>query len=308
MEIQSVKPVENSVDPEMEVKIRIDGFESDEYIIDISGEVRTDNILLSRVVFMPEKLNNDYRITPKYNYPSSRYRKHSCVVFRLSQKALAAIQNSRENNPKTDIELAFNLTFRSVRGEFGATDHKTGEKRLLTVGPNQQEVIVYQHRNQEIMHSIPASDWVHDFAPAFGIGSFQLIEWHIPDTVSIGNDETELLQRMLECLDSMREAFCDCDWQRIMELSRRYSELIRKEDLIKEIFTKSGITEDVYTLLDSGFNTFYQYFSKYIHEKSKDQTIKQMPVACREDAELAYILSMNIFNMISRKLKRAKND
>lgn len=308
MEIISVKPVVNCVDPEIEVQISIDGFESEEYIIDISGKVSTGNMLLSRVVFMPEMLNNSYRITPKENYHIHTYRKHANVVFRLSRKALTAIQNSRENHPKTDIELSFSLTSRSVRGEFGVSENSNGKKVLLTVGPNQQEVIVYQHRKHEIIHSIPASDWVHDFAPAFGIGSFQLIEWLIPDTVSIGNDESELLQRMLECLDLMREAFCDCDWQRIMELSRRYSELIRKEDSIKEIFIKSGITEDVYTILDSGFNAFYQYFSKYIHEKYQDQTIKQMPIACREDAELAYILSMNIFNMISRKLNRAKSD
>jgi len=174
-------------------------------------------------------------------------------------------------------------------------------------GENGPVFLKVEDHVEELPIRIPAQDWIHDFAPFLGIGKYLVVELPIPESIKISDELANRIEEASKSLDKMREDILACEWNRVIEDSRPIFELFRKygKNLVKEILTREGYTEEaIKNLLDSIDNLFH-YSSKF-HHRTDESGKKIIPEikASKEDAYLIYTTAMGLVNLLTRKVKR----
>ena len=182
----------------------------------------------------------------------------------------------------------------------------SGSSTFIKVSPNRFP--------QEI--NISSSDWIHDFCPVFQIGKFSVFEYLLPDFEEGSGKIEERLNESINAIQKMEENLIKAEWNQVIEDSRAVWELLRKESEIKDLLKRDGYNEDALKDLfgytdNSGIkhhgclNNLFNFASKFHHKLDKQQKKVQPDIkASKEDAYLIYATSMNVVNLISKKMQR----
>jgi len=79
---------------------------------------------------------------------------------------------------------------------------------------------------------------------------------------------------------------------------------LRNQDEIKDLLIRDGYTEPAFADLNESLKKLFDYSSKFHHREDKGKKIMPEIKASKEDAYLIYSASMNIVNLISKKMQR----
>ncbi len=163
---------------------------------------------------------------------------------------------------------------------------------------------------------IRSSDWIHDYCPVFQIGRFSVFEYLMPDYIEGSGSIEERLNESINAIRKMEENMIKGEWNQVIEDSRAVWELLRNQEEIKDLFKRDGYTDEAVNALcgykNSNEKKHYGYFdnlfsfaSKFHHKLDERKKIVQPDIkASKEDAYLIYATSMNIVNLISKKMQR----
>jgi hypothetical protein len=161
---------------------------------------------------------------------------------------------------------------------------------------------------QEFPIQIPASDWIHDFAPQLGIGRFVIAEFPLLSPVAVSAEFAARLNEAIKALPEMEEKVKECEWNEVIGKSRPVAELLRHEDMISSILSKHGYTEEAANSLLNAIKGLFEYSSKFIHRVDKDgRTIPPETKAEKEDAYLIHSLSIGLVNLLAQKVRKSES-
>lgn len=315
IKVESVEADNESIIPSLKVGLEIQFYEYLEVPISITGSVYSGNSKLIGT-FHEEHIHHQKDIPFRLMSNSERDKRYSsgsngigtyypkCNVL-LSSPALEHLETVREkHNAKSCI-----LNFRFLVKTIMQGDNFDGG----TFNSN-HNFLSLKLSSTSAQFEIKESDWVRSYTPILGIGTFLLLEYRIPE---LSITESPFWFKWHSALISNVEDMENCirwgDWQGCMTTARKFYENAKIGDKkpantkMKSEFSKSMMDaqhsdEGIGNLLD-GIWQFFEYFSKFIHEKNKQGEFQPTPIASKEDAYFAYSTAVGLLNLITEKIR-----
>ena len=332
MDKVKVKPLDNSINPALLFTIEYPI--QDNYLapIEITGFLLSnDGKKISNVNGFRYEGRHKIQGIKAINRASNKMSYHNIeIIAPLSPKALDYIQEQRELNPKGDVILKLNINIRTIKTKtclsymylenpmntapapvmYKYSESFSSQNSNMWIlsgnsGPIFLEVIdeVY-----DLPITIPLSDWIHDFCPAFNIGKFFVFEYLMPDYVQGSDSLDERLNKAIDVIKDMELKMISGEWTDVIEDSRPISELLRNQDEIKALFNEDGFTDEAYNNLNASLKSIFDFSSKFHHSESKTKEVMPRIKASKEDAYLIYTISIATVNLISKKLQKKNKD
>lgn len=228
------------------------------------------------------------------------------LVSFLHPNAINYIENLREADQEKSVvfNLYFLVKYLNTPSDYTSISNVRNHDPLISV----------QIKNCYCQFSIKQSDWINKYSPLLGIGNFLLIELKIPDKCNVPDAWSELHERLVLRIKEMEDAIRYSDWQKVMTKARQFFENLKfdirfaeerqfKEQL-KQLFIDDRHGEEGYEEFNKGISAFFNFSSKFIHDKNRTGKLNPIPIARKEDAYFAYSMAINIVNVISAKLCR----
>lgn len=311
IKIKEIQIDKQAIVPTLTIGVRL---EFDYYIespISITGRLLTNNKVVAQL--NEYQLNTDCEFGLKIlsrNEKDKLYRERSFKVYFtqltaiLTNKTIEYIENQREKSPEKSVNFSIEFIVKNI--EIPAGPQKITDDVFLNVK------IKRYSKNLEIKQS----DWIKNYAPYLGIGNFLLLELEIPEKEKVSEGWIELYERLYLRLNEMEHSLQNGDWQKTLNVARQFFENLKFDskkfkkhrefkDELKELFIQDQHSEQGFNDFYSGILNFFNYTSKFIHDKS-NQTgeLNKIPIPTKEDAYFVYALGIGILNIIGKKTNK----
>lgn len=214
----------------------------------------------------------------------------------LSNKALDKIEEAKDKDPNNDVNFTLKVMIKrcSVR--------QSNENFI--------EEISYLSKiegNEDVR--IPHSEWENKYAEKLGMGKTLTVDIKIPDEETQNNAFFENFEQMRNYLEKMNEDLIRGEWKQVIDNAREFYEatpLYRKEsnelkDQFRDNFQSRNGTNLGSDYLIESINKLYDYLSKFKHSRNQKGENQIKPIPQKEDAYLAYSLSVGFFNLFQKK-------
>jgi len=251
--------------------------------------------------------------------PTTRYLWLGAILGRPELDHLVAV---RDKDRKGDVHLDIKIEVRYLESNATVIHLERGApNKSFTGGPTPVSIVDQPtDRSQRVLsdggahfvsvrtvvaklqHTIPSGDWVHDFAPKFGLGKFCVFELPQPEVFGAGalRDRAKVA---LEVCTGAEEALREGRWSEVCQRLRKVWELIRNDSDIEALLKRDGYTEAAAKALNDSVRHMFEFSSKFLHVLDKTGNIVGPPeiVAQKEDAYFAFATAMSILNIIAQK-------
>jgi hypothetical protein len=281
--------------------------------IRIYGQVRTltGRILGDlRLLASPENAWRD-GILPRSNQNEPQQKRTAVLDCALTPAAIAAILKERETHPTKDIVLNLQMVLVSLQPNFrlsaggsppGPADVVFGQQ--TTWGPGLGEV---HGEAFNCSMTIYSSQWSSEYAPAFGVGRFLMLEIpEIPLEGAVAGALADRVRAASVALGKMRIDIEKGEWTQCAEDARPVVELLNNRELLRPLFETNGVQPATAEALLSGLQGVLDYAHAFHHRLDKPRE-KVVPAvnAEPEDAYLAFATAAALLNLVARKLQKA---
>ena len=317
--IQRIDIDEAFVDPALQVRLTVEYYYQLEMPLSISGKLIVGNKTIAVISetslgsLNPEVIrlmdtSERIRILNNENRPSSI--SIDLTVF-LSPKAIDHIEKVRSSYVDQKVDFSFEFKARHLEIPEG-TDIKAVYSTHI-----QLRIVPKEYK---IHYGISQSDWTYRYAKGLGIGNFILLEFAIPEKQEVKADWEELYDRLYERTQDMELSIKKGEGKQVMFDARRFYENIKIGDGIenhksfaeslKELFLEDNHDEVGYTHFLQGIYEFFEFSTKYIHDKTRKKELRKIPNYTKEDAYFIYTMSLGLLNLFAKKisLKNEFND
>jgi hypothetical protein len=171
----------------------------------------------------------------------------------------------------------------------------------------------FYYTNDRKIQKITQEAWIKNFAPSLNIGEFVLLEFGVFDKIELPDFWKKLFAQLQSNLTDMQKKLKKGDWKEVMFYARKFYENIKigdpkkahkpfREECDKLLLANNHDEVGIQNLYDAIWK-FFEFTSKYIHDKDGDGNLKPTPIAQKEDAYFAYTMAVGLFNLLGQKLK-----
>jgi hypothetical protein len=230
---------------------------------------------------------------------NSKNRYYVQMKANLSPKAIEYIELQRERDYEKSARFYLDFTVKYL--ELGETSQNSKSESLLKLkGKKFNDAFI-----------IKQSDWIKNFSPPLGIGNFLLLEMRIPENKKVSKFWIQLYEKLTLNLRDMEICLQSGDWVKTMFFARKFYENIKigdkkpahkkfREEFNKLLAKDQHSQEGIDNLYD-GIWKFFDFLSKYSHDKDREGNFNPLPVSTKEDAYFAYALAIGLLNLIGKK-------
>lgn len=345
IEIKSVKASVDNTNPSIDVQLTIDLPMSSLLLDVrgvVHTEDKKIIGILQRIPWnagsLPQEDHLQMNRVNEYNFSRNENPRFLEFILYLSNKSIDHLEETREKNKKKDIVLNIEIQYESVSSELLVSDfdainypkmnlnqklisirEEKGARGMvdLIIPGNSNSLLMRKTETQTVTHNIAASDWIHDYQEPLGIGKSIIFEFpdlqNVKDEIIVFPQEKEILRKRLKAtldkINDMKENMKSGEWGEVVKGSVEVYELIKKDNqtLIKNIISESnGLSEEESTKLTSALDGLYGYSAGLHHPINKTTKDTKNPfIGNKEDAYLAYSLSVSLVYLLSKKLERS---
>lgn len=296
-----------SINPMLKIRVNLEFPYASEIPVSISGKLCQQNgKTLSVLTEYELNSNKDFGLILKAQQEKkskhNEQNRHSVQLSSLlTPLAIRSIEEQREKAQNKSAEFYIEFIVK-ILSQPASLDNLQGNDLVrLNIERKYSRIKIEQ------------SDWVANFAPKLGIGSFLLLELNIAenDVSGFWKDLTKLLRsNILEMEKSIRLG----EWKKTIEYSRQFFDGLNIknnrntnapfENRLKEILLAEQHNEEGINDLLKAIKSLFDFTSKYVHPKDRSGIVKPYPNAGKEDAYLVYTLSIGLFNLITTKIQK----
>jgi hypothetical protein len=332
----NVMPVQESINPEILFEIELFMQREHEIPIEISGSIYSDEN--KKIANVHEVINsNSMKLSAEFQRNFYNEEKLTLKLNALlNHKVLDYIETLRTKNKKGDVILNLDLFAKTIISNTVVSpftkDIGIGGGIISQIAEQGNSIIAYRNKGDfypayndmwilsgkgsptfiEIKNNnfkdkvtIRSSDWIHDYCPAFQIGRFSVFEYLLPEYKEGSGSIEERLNESINAIKRMEENMIKGDWNGVIEDSRAVSELLRNQDEIRDLLMRDGYSEQAFIDLNGSLKQLFNFASKFHHKiDNKEKKIMPEIKASKEDAYLIYGISINIVNLISKKMQK----
>lgn len=296
-----------SINPMLKIQVDLEFPYESEIPISISGKLCQQNgKILSVLTEYELNMDNDFGLTLKTEQErkskgNSQNRQSVQLCALLSPLAIQSIEEQREKAKNKSAEFYIEFIIKTLSQPASLDNLQGNDLVRLNIERKPSRIKIEQ------------SDWVDNFAPKLGIGSFLLLELNIAE-----NDVTDFWRDLTQILKSsildMERSIRLGEWKKTIEYSRQFFDGLNIknnrntgapfENKLKEVLKAEQHNEEGINDLLKAIKSLFDFTSKYVHPKDKSGILKPYPNAGKEDAYLVYTLSIGLFNLITTKIHK----
>lgn len=295
--------------PTLMIQVKIEYYFGVQIPLTVSGQLSIGNKCIALLHEITDNLNNqELRIEHIPNNPDRRFSTdkithyYTTLLAELSPTAIDWIEQCRESSSSKSVCLNCSFLVKQL--------YNSGQ--LFKENYN-YEIVSMKPEKCSDKQEIEQSQWLREFAPNLGIGNFLLLELQRPDNKNIDEFWKEFYERLGQNLREMEDCLRSGDWLQTMVHARKFYEsskigdkkpahaLFRQElgKLMKQDQQSDEAMENFY----NGIKEFFEFTSKYVHDKDRPGHFLPKVIARKEDAYFVYSLAFGLFNLIGRKLE-----
>lgn len=335
----SVNPMQDSINPELLFEIEFFVQREQEIPIEITGSLfSSENKKIADIHELMYAQNQNLALAAASYLRDQREGK---ITFRLiaplNHKVLDYIETLRQKNKKGNVDFIIDLFIKTLVSDVvispitdagvsggawndierqgkrpiaykSSGDFSPSYSNMWILSGNGSPIFIKTiDNNIKTSKSIPSSDWIHDYCPVFQIGKFSVFEYLLPEYKEGSGSIEERLNESINAIKRMEENMIKGDWNGVIEDSRAVWELLRNQEEVKDLVMRDGYSEPAFIDLNEGLKQFFSFSSKFHHKEDKGKKIMPEIKASKEDAYLIYALSMNVVNLISKKMQRLQS-
>ena len=331
-----VKPVQESINPELMFEMEIFIRKGYEIPLEITGGLFSDeNKKLANIHEFIQETNN-IELSARDQRNEREEKLIIKLIAPLNHKVLDYIETLRTQNKKGDVILTLDIFVKTLISKTSLSHMflLDGAKLPYQLPEPYEDAkpVVYQYqrdgfstshtnmwilsgdgspafieiRNNNLKNkvTIRSSDWIHDYCPVFQIGKFSVFEYLLPDYIEGSGSIEERLSGSIDAIKNMEYNMIRGEWTEVIKDSRVVWELLRNQGEIKDLLMGDGYTESAFTDLNESLKQLFNYSSKFHHREDREKKMMPEIKASKEDAYLIYATSMTIVNLISKKMQR----
>ncbi len=240
-----VKPVKESINPELVFEIEIYISRKREIPIEITGCVSSDeNRKLANIhefIHEPEK---SFELSAKDRGSEGEEGLIIKLIAPLNHKVLDYVETLRTKNPKGDIILNLDIFVRTIISktslshmfaieglklpyelpehyrnalpvfyQYQSQGFSTSRSNMwILSGDGSPTFIEIKNNNFKNKVIIKSSDWIHDYCPVFQIGKFSVFEYLLPGFIEGSGSIQERLNGSINAIKRMGENLIKGEW------------------------------------------------------------------------------------------------
>lgn len=289
-----ITPLSVSIDPILNNWIRL---EFDSYIeipISISGKLCHKNGKIISILSEHQiNTNKSYKLKFEEYNDRNKSRQDIQLFSFLTHRAIQSIEEEREKHVNKSVEFYIEYVIKT----FGFDNMKSLEYRIEKIS-----------KSIEIKQSV----WVQNFSSILGIGNYILLELEIPDNIEVSEYWNDLYKRLVHRVSKMKEAITVGDWSITISESRQFYDIINSKNKnqtqyvefkheFSKLFEKDGHSDEGINNFFDAIKNFFDFNSKYIHDRDRNGNLNPYLMAKKEDAYFIYTLSIGLLNLIGKK-------
>jgi hypothetical protein len=320
-----VEVVPKTIEPTISFRLGVSCRDAQQVVVAVSGGLfMPSDTFVGPAFEWPKQDSDDQGLQAALPNAGERQKREHwwMLAVRLGRRQLDHIESTRERDHKKDVHLDLEVSVRVLSSTaepwpMGEVEAKIqpGVRLVATVNPtNARRVLMESDGYQgsflrfktimsSIRHRIPSADWVHEFAPKLGLGTFEVVE--IPDPSDLKGDLGERMAKAFEAARKARQSLRAGEWEDVCQDLRQVWELLRDTQFLGDLVRKDGYHDQAASSLCSALNGFYDLAAKFDHALARDRTtILPELKARKEDAYLVFANAMSVLNFIARKLQR----
>lgn len=225
----------------------------------------------------------------KYEFP---------LIITLTKTMLHKIEEVRKENKKGDLIIDLYIHVKYIIPEF-----RTGEANILDIGRTvkirNSSLFKFCDKEFHKVCKINRMDWLHDYSPIFYTTEYLVVELPIKKSKKVLNKR---ITSTYKSISEMKDCLENGDWNGVVKASRPIWEAFNSKADISSILKMSGMNEQTVISFETLIKSLFDFSSKFIHVEAKEtRKIMEPNAANREDAELIYLISVSIINLLIRK-------
>lgn len=299
-----------TINPTLAVGLDLEYSREVEMPVLISGKITLNN---KKICLLDEyDVNTEHSIELKpysnenknkhMNNPLNNGSYYVQLTGELSSKAIEYVDDMRKNNPEKSVVFYIRLLVKVM--EIPGLVNQLNQ--------NANSLLRLKTRTFNLDHTIKHSDWIYKFATPLGIGNFMLVEMEIPDKHKVDPFWMELYDRLYLRLKDIHEAIQYGDLKKVMYAGRQFYENIKIgdkkvnhiefENKLRELFKEDQHSDEGFQNFIDAIWKFFEYNSKFIHDKDKKNELLPIPNPTKEDAYFMYMLALGLLNVIGKKI------
>jgi hypothetical protein len=228
------------------------------------------------------------------------------LIADLSKEHVEFLERLRDKDPQKSVRLSALVHLRF--GKCHAHLEEGSGGRVLEANGR---LLEFATIDTAVNFTILASQWVHDFAPRLGIGTFAVFEIPSPATVEAdadgGTELGALINSAVESARAARAKLVAGEWQDVMDDLRGVAELFyKRSDLVTPLLVADGYDQAAADQFVAAMQAQFLLSSKFEHklEQGKKAKIRPDIKPTKEEAYLAFSNSLASLNLVAAKYRR----
>ncbi len=310
----TIEPKSDTLTPCLVVYVEVESEYQTEGLISICGTLKVDGKILCELNETLKGYNNlnynillnlsddQKQIMIKNNSNPINYT--ATMPAFLSPKAIEHIERKREKNAQKSIEFQMEFIVKYLRNPV-INEYSNNISALAN------QIIT---ENQYETFTINQSDWTQKYTKPLGIGDFILLELKLPENgnIQIPVFWVELYNKLSENVANMHKYIVLGDWENTMFHARKFLENARLgsnlsaiqpfQTAFTELMTSNNHSQQGIDNFYEGIRKFFDFMSKYIHDRNQAGQIVPTPICKKEDAYFAYTLAVGLLSFIGNKI------
>ncbi|WP_339695950.1 hypothetical protein [uncultured Marixanthomonas sp.] len=289
----------------LKIQVNLEFPYASEIPVSISGKLCHQNgKILSVLTEYELNSDNDFGLTlkteqEKKSKENDQNRHNIQLSALLSSLVIQSIEEQREKTKNKSVEFYIEFIVKTLNQPASLDNLQGNDLVRLNIERKHSRIKVEQ------------SDWVTNFAPKLGIGSFLLLELNVAEN-NVSDFWKDLTQLLKSSILEMERNIRLGEWKKTIEYSRQFFDGLNIknnrntdapfEKKLKEVLIAEQHNEEGINNLLKAIKSLFDFTSKYVHPKDRSGIVKPYPNAGKEDAYLVYTLSIGLFNLINSKI------
>ncbi|HEX5001778.1 MAG TPA: hypothetical protein VFW78_04725 [Bacteroidia bacterium] len=297
-----VEPLIGAFEPTLKFEVKFTCAHEDMFPITCSGKMLISNQFVN--VLIPFDAGNRGEEHFYSNYQDNRNIRshHFSFISSLTKTMLHKMEEIRHRNKKSDLILDISIRIKYLIPEFKASNPNAHNSDNLVMLNNYNSLFKICENDFSKTLSINKMDWLHDFASEFRMSEYVVVDLPISKYSKSRNVSIKRINSTFKSIQEMKDCLDDGNWNGVIKASRPIWELFQHREEIISVLSNDGMNQQTVKSFEVLMKALFDFSSKYVHRQAKDSKEVMDPnFAKREDAELMYLISVSVINLLVRK-------
>jgi hypothetical protein len=293
-----VEPYKKAIEPTLKFTAKFTCTNEDILPLGCSGSLTVNNNFIGVLTPFVFGFHNEYELKPivfnntnvrKYNFP---------LIISLTKGILYKIEEVRKQNVKADLILDVIIRVKYLKSQFTSSEHNVFQNSQ-NIHLRSSNLFKYYEGDFPFVCKVNKMDWLHDFCPILNNSEYLVVELPINKSKKVSNKRIASTHKSIS---EMKDCLENGDWNGVLKASRPIWEVFKSKDDISSLLKRNGMNEQTVKSFEDLMKSLFDFTSKFIHVEAKGtREIMESNAANREDAELIYLISVSIINLLIRK-------